>query len=689
MTDQSTPTNLLIKGRYRLQEVIGQGGMAIVWRAEDTLLGRSVAVKILRDQYARDPEFVERFRTEARSAASLNDPGVVSVYDVGEEDGRYFLVLELVVGRDLKQIIRDEAPLEPARAVQIAAGLARAVGQAHAIGMVHRDIKPQNVLVTPDGRMKVADFGIARALSAAGMTAPGVVLGTVHYLAPEQAAGQPATLASDVYSLGVVLYEMLTGQVPFKADSGVGVAMKIVNEAPEPVDQVNPRVPAALAAIVNRAMAREPAARFPNATVMGEALENYRRLSEQMTAPGLQVPVAGGVAVAAVAAGASGGTGVAGAGMGTGGSAAPPMGPSRTPPPPVGSANGSAAAKSGPLLDRTGLLLGLVALAALAMLIPLWSTVAARLGATGGSLPPGGGSGSQGSEVVSTPTVPPAPTVVQVEVPDLAGREEADAVAALQAIGLSATTEYDPDATSGVPVGQVIRQVPPPKELVPAGTVVRLVVSSEGMATVPQASGDYQAVADAITLAGLVPRSPRYQWGGTPGEVLSIIPPPGSQVPYGAPVEIVVASGPRMAMGVDFEDNLFLDSVDLARKLIVPGETLLFTPRWEAVGPISGEYAARVVLRGADGVVISQDENAPLGADGRPTNSWAAGESLAGQPFELPVPPGTAPGAYALWLDVYRVGNPSERLPVRGAGMAEVEANQVMISPIELAAANP
>jgi tRNA A-37 threonylcarbamoyl transferase component Bud32 len=688
MTDQSTPTNLLIKGRYRLQEVIGQGGMAIVWRGEDTLLGRSVAVKILRDQYARDPEFVERFRTEARSAASLNDPGVVSVYDVGEEDGRYFLVLELVVGRDLKQIIRDEAPLEPARAVQIAAGLAKAVGQAHAIGMVHRDIKPQNVLVTPDGRMKVADFGIARALSAAGMTAPGVVLGTVHYLAPEQAAGQPATLASDVYSLGVVLYEMLTGQVPFKADSGVGVAMKIVNEAPEPVDQVNPRVPAALAAIVNRSMAREPAARFPNATVMGEALEDYRRWSDQMTAAGLQVPVAAGAAIAAGTAGASGGAGVAGAGMGS--STAPPSGPPRTPPPANGSSKGPAAAASGPLLDRTGLLLGLVALAALTMLIPLWSTVAGRLGASGSTVLPGGGDGGQGSEViVTTPTVPPAPTVAQAEVPDLAGREEADAVAALQAVGLSATTEYDPDATSGVPVGQVIRQVPPPGGMVPAGTVVKLVVSSEGMATVPQTSGDYQTVANAITLAGLVPRSPRYQWGGSPGEVLEIIPPPGSQIPYGAPVEIVVASGPRMAMGVDFEDNLFLDSVDLSRKLVVPGETLAFTPRWEAVGPIAGEYAARVVLRGADGVVISQDENAPLGADGRPTNQWAAGESLAGQPFELPVPPGTAPGTYALWLDVYRVGNPGELLPVRGAGMAEVQGNQVQISPIELAAANP
>lgn len=289
MTEDTAPPEPLLNRRYRLDEVVGQGGMAVVWRAEDMLLGRVVAIKVLRDQFASDPEFLSRFRSEARTAAALNDPGVVSVYDVGEDKGVHFLVMEYVPGQDLKQVIRAEAPLDPGRTVRIATALARAVGQAHAIGMVHRDIKPQNVLVTPDGRMKVADFGIARAVAAAGMTAPGVVMGTVHYLAPEQASGDAATFASDVYSLGVVMYEMLTGRVPFTAESGVGVALKIIHEAPVPVDHVNARVPAVLASIVARAMARDPAERYANATALAEALESFLRWSDQHTAPGRAV----------------------------------------------------------------------------------------------------------------------------------------------------------------------------------------------------------------------------------------------------------------------------------------------------------------------------------------------------------------------------------------------------------------
>ena len=669
MTDLTSDS--LLNGRYRLGSIIGQGGMAVVWRAEDSLLGRTVAIKVLRDQYAQDPEFLERFRSEARSAAALNDPGVVSVYDVGADEGRNFLIMEYVAGRDLKQVIREEAPLDPARAVTIAAGLARAVGQAHAIGMVHRYIKPQNVLVTPDGRMKVADFGIARAIAAAGMTAPGIVLGTVHYLAPEQAAGEPATLTTDVYSLGVVLYEMLTGQVPFKADSGVGVAMKIVHETPEPVDRLNPRVPTALAAIVARAMAREPGERYPNAAAMAEAIDGYARWSEQLTAPDFRAVAPAGV------------TGAAGA---TDRTARPVahVAPAKRPPGGVSTSRGGAVpAPAGPLLDRTGLLLGLVALAALAMLIPLWAAVAAKFGSPSGATLPDGlgviaGLGAQSA----TPTPTPPPTVALVTVPAVERHEEKAAVARLRAEGLGVSIEYDPDAS--VPVGLVIRQAPEAGGVEPVGTVVRLVVSSEALATVPDVGGDYETVADALRGAGLVPRSPSYQWGGTPGMVIRYDPGPGQRVPYGAPVTIIVASGSVIALGVDFDDNLFLDSIDLAQKAVAPGETLSFTPRWQAVGPVGGEYAARAMLRGPGGIVVSQVEKAPIGTDGRPTNAWAAGESVGGQAFDLSVPPGTAAGEYELWLDVYRVGNPAERLAVRGAGVAGAEDSQVRISEIEV-----
>jgi len=216
-----------------------------------------------------------------------------------------------------------------------------------------------------------------------------------------------------------------------------------------------------------------------------------------------------------------------------------------------------------------------------------------------------------------------------------------------------------------------------------------LVISARALTVVPGLQGDYQSTADAITRAGLVPGSPQYRWGGSPGQVVSLVPAPGTRVDYGTVVEVVVGSGSRMTMGVDFEDNLFLSSVDIDRVTVSAGETLRFEPRWEAVGPVSGEYAARAVLQGADGVVISQDENAPIGADGRPTTAWAPGEVVGGLPFDLPIPEATASGDYALWIDLYRVGSPDARLAVRGAGAAEVRDNQVRVIAIEVESGGP
>lgn len=646
-TEGAPAAGSVLKGRYRLDAVVGQGGMAVVWRATDQLLERTVAVKVLRDQYARDPEFLTRFRSEAQAAAKLNDPGVVAVYDVGQDGERHFLVMEYVPGKDLKQIIREEAPLDPARAVRIAASLARAVGQAHSAGMVHRDVKPQNVLVGADGRMRVADFGIARAVADAGMTAPGIVLGTVHYLSPEQVMGASASPASDVYSLGVVLYEMLSGRVPYQADSGVGVAMKIAHEDHEPIDRLNPDVPGLLAGIVERAMAREPSERYANGTAMAEALEGYARWADQLTTPDFR-------------------------------SLAPAVAAAGRPPAPAAPA---ASVPAGATLDRTGLVLGFAALLALAMLIPLWAVVAERLGAA-----PGGAAPVQTQAPAATATASPPP-VVMVEVPDVTGLPEAEAVDRVEVAGLRASTELDTDRS--VPVGQVIRQLPIGGAIEAAGTVVKLTVSGEGLTAVPAASGDYETVAAAVTAAGLVPRSPSYRWGGTAGQVMSISPAPGTRLPFGAPVEIVVGSGARKSIGVDFEDNLFLSAVDLARAEFAPGETLSFAPYWEAVGPISGEYAVRALLQGPDGVVVSQNERASPAADGRPTTAWVPGESLGGPVFDLVIPPSATPGDYSLWLDIYRVGNAEDRLAVRGEGLAEVRDNQVLVATVSVQAPAP
>ena len=255
----------ILARRYELQELIGGGGMADVYKAQDKLLDRAVAVKILHQQYANDAEFVEKFRREATAAAKLAHPNIVNIYDVGEDGGSQYIVMEYVSGPTLKEVIQQKGCLEPIEAVRIAKEIASALESAHRNNLVHCDIKPHNILVMPDGHIKVTDFGIARAVSASTMTYSGSVMGSVHYFSPEQAKGTVITTKSDVYSLGVVLYEMLTGQLPFNGETSVSIALKHLQEDPVPIRQLNPSIPPVLEAIVQKAMSKDPADR-PNST---------------------------------------------------------------------------------------------------------------------------------------------------------------------------------------------------------------------------------------------------------------------------------------------------------------------------------------------------------------------------------------------------------------------------------------
>src|SRR4029077_21231758 len=215
----------VLGGRYRLIELLGQGGMATIYRASDSQLGRDVAVKVLRPEYGRDPDFVARFRMEAQAVASLNSPNIVVVHDFGMDDAGPFIVMDYVDGEDLARLLRRTGPLPPAQAARIAAEVARALAAAHARGLTHRDIKPGNILLAQNGRVLVTDFGIARAIAEAQMTLPGMTLGSVQYMSPEQARGETATERSDIYALGVVLFEMLAGRRPFEGDSAAAIAM--------------------------------------------------------------------------------------------------------------------------------------------------------------------------------------------------------------------------------------------------------------------------------------------------------------------------------------------------------------------------------------------------------------------------------------------------------------------------------
>jgi hypothetical protein len=500
----------LISGRYRLIAPLGEGGMATIWRAVDEQLDREVAVKLLREQYGNDAGFAARFKQEARAAGSLQHPNIVSVYDYGTDaDGAQFIVMQLVEGDDLAAFLRERTRLETDDAVRIAIGVASALEAAHRRGLVHRDVKPGNILITDDGDVKVTDFGIARAVAEASMTVTGTTLGSVHYFSPEQARGDEVTGASDVYSLGIVLFEMLTGRRPFEADSAAGVALKRLNEDPPRPESFVP-VPSGLSAIVMRALQREPADRFPDAGSFAEALRTW------------QNDPAAGAALAAGAA-AAGAAALA---------AAPPAGdptvyvpppvamPSdRTPPPP--SATARPKQDEGQpwwiwaLLVLGILLLGLIGYLGVQVL---------------------GGLG---------PETSPTPTPEQITLPDYEGQPIAAVRADLDRLGLERTEERE--ASDELARNLVIRTDPDAGSTVSEGDTITIFIS-EGVDTVavPNLIGQTRAEATSTLdrndlQLGAVSEEPSAQAAGT---VIRSDPPAGTDVETGSQVNLVLSTGP-------------------------------------------------------------------------------------------------------------------------------------------------
>jgi serine/threonine-protein kinase len=320
---RTIPDDAVIDGRYQVIGHVGTGGMAEVYCAQDLQLGRKVALKVLHERFAADAEFVERFRREASAAAGLQHQHVVSVYDRGEWDDTSYIAMEYVAGRTLKELVQETdppSPLASQRAVDLTVQILRAARFAHRRGVIHRDFKPQNVIVDDEDRAKVTDFGIARA-GASDMTQTGSIMGTAQYLSPEQAQGHAVTARSDLYSIGIVLYELLTGRVPFEAEAAVTIALKQVSEAPEPPSHINPKVTPELEAVVLRALAKDPADRFADADEFIAALE----------AAGSRIPSAAQIAAAESAAAAATAAGVPAAALAAGGISAPPPPPPRHP----------------------------------------------------------------------------------------------------------------------------------------------------------------------------------------------------------------------------------------------------------------------------------------------------------------------------------------------------------------------
>jgi serine/threonine-protein kinase len=516
----------LIGGRYRLIAPLGEGGMATLWRAVDEQLDREVAVKLLREQFSSDAGFAARFKQEARSAGSLSHPNIVPVYDYGTDgtDGIQFIVMQLIEGQDLASILRERTVLSTDDAVKVAIGVASALEVAHRRGIVHRDVKPGNILITDDGDVKVTDFGIARAVSEASMTVTGTTLGSVHYFSPEQARGDEVTGASDVYALGIVLYEMLTGRRPFEGDSAAGVALKRLTEDPQPPTAHRP-VPAGLSAIVMRALERDPARRFPDAGSFAEALRVWQR-----------DPAAGASATAT--AGAAGAAGAAAAaGSSPPAAPIPPAGePTVYVPPRVARpsdrapmAQGGPPRRPAPRHDEQESGSWWVWLLALLAVILL------------------GAIGFLGAQIIGGlgPNGTPSPSVGELTLPNWEGQPIAGVREAANGLGLRTHVNREP--SDDVEVDHVIRTEPAGGSTVRVGDLIEIYVSSgRDEVLVPTLVGqtEDQAV-QTLSAAGLRLGSVSEEPSAQPaGRVIRSDPGAGTPVARDSQVNLVLSSGP-------------------------------------------------------------------------------------------------------------------------------------------------
>ena len=637
---------IVLNNRYHLLNRIGEGGMAVVYRAYDQALDRVVALKVLRQGYGDDAAFLAHFQREARAAANLDHPNIVTVFDVGQDGDWHYIVMEYVEGHNLKDEIRDEAPFRVGRALDIAIQVCAAVGHAHRAGVVHCDLKPQNVLVAANGRVKVTDFGIARARSSAPQGEAEVVWGTPQYLSPEQAAGEPPTSASDVYAIGVILYEMLAGELPFTAEDARTLALKHLQEEPPALGARNPRVPPHVAQIVRHALSKNPAKRYHTADQLGRILIDCRRQGEGVTQP-LQ-PVARNASAQATRS--------------------------------VLVEEAVPEATRG--LDWVALVLGAAAFLAVMGLLLLWSLVYQRY-----AVPP-----QMSTPVPTIATAPVEPTATagivatpapgEVIVPDLVGMEQETARQTLARLGLGMSVvgeTYHPT----IPALSVVSQQVLAGQSIKRGESVGVVISQgPQLVTVPQAIGaPVSMIEPVLTDMGLIVMR-QEAWSLEPaGVVLTQEPAAGAVVTEGSTILLTVSSGPRVEIGANLDNKVLLVACDLEAEQLHPGDTLNLTLYWRALQTMNESYMVFVHLTRPDGTIVVQRDSEPRG--GRyPTTRWTVNEQVS-DPYDLTVPAQTESGVYWIRAGMF-VPASMQRLPVLDPGRAQVKENSILIRQIQV-----
>lgn len=619
----------ILNNRYRLTTQLGSGGMAVVYKAIDLELGREVAIKLLRQGYADDTAFLARFQQEARAAARLAHPNVVAIYDVGRDGQFYYLVMEYVEGQSLKSSLPAGAPLPPDEAIDLAIQVCAGVGAAHRAGLIHCDLKPQNILVTPDGRVKVVDLGIARALEAKAADEGVAVWATPQYAAPEQTQGQTVSPATDVYTIGVILYEMLTGRLPFQGQTSQELARQHAENPPPPLSRWNPQIPPRVEQIVLQTLSKEPARRYRTAAQLGQLLIEYRRTSEQVTA------------------------------------AQPPTVPTTQEPSPR-AAIAPAYQPSGPAgPDWLAWFMGALAVMMIAGLIPLWMLVVQRYALA--RTPP-------------TPTpfaTSPADVGQKVAAPNVVGLEQDDARRLLEANGLGfAVVGERHDAN--VPPLHVAAQTIAAGQQVSRGDVVGVILSQgPRFISVPNVVGlPADSVEPGLKEIGLV--AARVEaWSAEPkGVVIAQAPPANTLVVEGSTLTMTVSTGTRLSINANLDNQVMLVAAELERVDVSPGGALALTLHWRALAQMSTSYKAFVHLTRADGSILAQQDNEPRNGS-YPTTLWQVGEQVRDS-HTFYIPADTPAGSYWIKAGMY-VPGADQRLPVVDPGDAQVENNSIVV----------